>query len=112
MNPNKILVTGASRGIGQAIAWQLAEAGYSLLLHARKAENLTNTLQKIANPTVHNLLIADFSSGESVKNFLTTLKKEHKDLYGIISNAGITLDIADRKTTQTRSNRLVKSQWR
>ena len=38
---NKVaIVTGASRGIGQAIAWSLAEAGARVVLSSRKAEGL------------------------------------------------------------------------
>ncbi|MEO1259516.1 MAG: SDR family NAD(P)-dependent oxidoreductase [Bacteroidota bacterium] len=92
MKNNKILVTGASRGIGQAIAIRLARSGYSLVLHARKAENLENTIQMLPTSTPYNILIADFSEPEAVKEFIRTLKKTHKDLFGIISNAGIALD--------------------
>ena len=39
------LVTGASRGIGRAIALQLAQRGYDLLLIARSEEQLTALAQ-------------------------------------------------------------------
>ena len=92
MKSKKILVTGASRGIGQAIAIQLAKEGYSLLLHARTKEHLTETIQKINDDTTTHIITADFLKIEEVKAFLTILKKEHKDLFGIVSNAGITFD--------------------
>ena len=39
----KILISGASRGIGKAIALKLLKEGHSLSLGVRKREDLTNT---------------------------------------------------------------------
>ncbi|MEN0002747.1 MAG: SDR family oxidoreductase [Bacteroidota bacterium] len=90
--PRKILVTGASRGIGQAIAVELAQAGYSLLLHASVKENLYQTIEQLPAKAEYQALAADFSRPDAVGHFIQQLKKEHKDLYGIVSNAGIALD--------------------
>ncbi|HBY06813.1 MAG TPA: NAD(P)-dependent oxidoreductase [Chloroflexi bacterium] len=38
------LVTGSSRGIGQQIAWGLAELGCNLIVHGREPQNLEKTL--------------------------------------------------------------------
>ncbi|WP_316736675.1 SDR family oxidoreductase [Pedobacter aquatilis] len=86
MEKRKVLITGASRGIGLAIAKKLS-SNYELILHATTEQSFTETLP---NST---LLCADFSNPDEVNNFCKTLKKLHgKDLYAVINNAGVTFD--------------------
>jgi 3-oxoacyl-[acyl-carrier protein] reductase len=82
----KVLITGASRGIGRAIAEALS-ADYRLILHA----SCENTLPEL--PGDHTWLYADFSDPEATRSFCARLKSEHGDsLYAVINNAGLTLD--------------------
>jgi 3-oxoacyl-[acyl-carrier protein] reductase len=82
----KILVTGASRGLGLAIAKRLS-AEYSLILHASKKESFTAFDPDVA------ILCADFSDNEQLADFCKTLKREHgNELYAVINNAGVTFD--------------------
>lgn len=62
------LVTGASRGIGLAIARELADVGYNLALVARGAEALENAKAEIeaANPDIKVVpIVADLAQEES-----------------------------------------------
>ena len=82
----KVLITGASRGIGLAIAKKLS-AEYSLILHASSLESFTHI------EPGSQLLCADFSDPEQITAFCKQLKKEHGDtLYAVINNAGVAFD--------------------
>jgi len=86
MEKKKILITGASKGLGLAIANTLS-ADYELILHASKKESFTSVI-----PGSH-ILCADFSDPEQLTAFCKQLKKEHGEtLYGVINNAGLTYD--------------------
>ncbi|MEO6149719.1 MAG: SDR family oxidoreductase [Mucilaginibacter sp.] len=85
MSKKKILITGASRGLGLAISKKLS-ADYTLILHASKPESFTHI-----EPGSH-ILCADLSDSEQINSFCKQLKKEHSDLYGVINNAGLTYD--------------------
>jgi len=86
MTKKKILITGASRGLGLAIAQKLAP-DYSLILHASKPESFTTAIPGA------DILCADFSDSAQITEFCKQLKKQHGDeLYGVINNAGLTFD--------------------
>lgn len=86
MTKKKVLITGASRGLGLAISKQLSSQ-YELVLHASSKESFGSI------PPDSHILCADLSDPEQVAGFCKQLKKEHGDtLYGVINNAGVTFD--------------------
>ncbi|HEY0669787.1 MAG TPA: SDR family oxidoreductase [Sphingobacteriaceae bacterium] len=86
MSKPKVLITGASKGIGLAIARKL-NPDYCLILHASKAGNIRELKEG------NFVLGADFSNADEVKEFCKRLKAEHgDDLYGVVNNAGMAID--------------------
>ena len=79
------LVTGASKGIGRAIATQLAAAGASVVLSYRTgAEEAASLASEIGARAVE----ADVSDPESAR----ALVEEAGDLDILVNNAGVTRD--------------------
>lgn len=89
------LITGATRGIGKAIAIRLANAGFDIALNYRKEnDDLTNTKSEIEKAGVDCLLVqGDISSFEDCER----IAKEIFDKFGkidvLVNNAGITKDM-------------------
>lgn len=81
------LVTGASSGIGEAVARLLAEKGISLILAGRNLERLQNLAKSVAVKTT--LVQGDLLNKEDRAKLVTIIHAEAPDL--IINNAGIGL---------------------
>lgn len=87
----KAIITGASSGIGLAVAKQLAQAGYDLLLIARreeKLEELKNTLK--ANVEI---VVLDVRNRKSVETTFTKLQEKWSDAEILINNAGLAVGL-------------------
>lgn len=83
----EILVTGSSRGIGKAIAVDLKNAGYKVILHGRTE---SDALLKLAHELYSEYVVFDVADSEEAKKAL--YKYTEKALYGIVLNAGISKD--------------------
>ena len=90
LNGKKVLVTGASGGIGKAIAIELSSSGADLCLTGRNKSELEN-LQKIIGGNCQ-IIISDLSNSEGISN----LADQAQDIMGqidiLVNNAGITKD--------------------
>ncbi len=84
-----VLVTGASGGIGRAIAQQFAEAGASVVVHFNNNERAAQrTLESLKGDT-HRLARADLTKPEELPNLIETVAKGMGKIDVLINNAGI-----------------------
>ena len=69
------LVTGASRGIGRAIALELAREGVRVVLVARSQEGLTAVRQEMDVPERHHIVAVDLLTESGIPQLADALTK-------------------------------------
>ena len=88
----KIVITGATKGIGRAIAEKFAAEGFDLALCARNEKDLGQLQSAIRNPKSEILVQpCDVSKKDELKSFTETITKQFGVVDVIINNAGIFL---------------------
>jgi NAD(P)-dependent dehydrogenase (short-subunit alcohol dehydrogenase family) len=91
-----VLLTGATDGLGRALAADLAARGATLLLHGRDEERGQTTLAEIATASGSDRLFwyrADLSSLSEVRGLAEAVGRDHPRLDVLVSNAGIGTDV-------------------
>jgi uncharacterized protein len=86
-----VLVTGASSGIGEALATLFAREGYNLVLVARSADKLkalAHTLKREHGVKV-SVSPADLSLPDAVKNLAIAMRRSKRPIDVLVNNAGV-----------------------
>ncbi len=96
MEKKYALVTGASRGIGRAVAVELAHMGFDILInYVSRADEAERTLELVREAgTDGEILQFDIADGEQVSSAINAWEQAHPDSYieVLVNNAGITRD--------------------
>ena len=91
-----VLVTGATRGIGKAIAINLAKQGAHVVFNFREGkEDIANEMQKElieAGAVNATGVMFDVTNAEQIKTSLDAFNKEFGAITGLVNNAGISKD--------------------
>ncbi len=77
---DNVIVTGASRGLGAAIAARLAADGFHVIAVARKEGAAAERITPVAFDLADTAAIADFVRG---------LRQRYGPIYGLVNNAGL-----------------------
>src|SRR5699024_10085027 len=91
-----ILVTGASRGIGRAIALRLAHDGFDIALHYRQREDAATAVAEHIRALGRQARLLAFDVGErtAAHAALTADIEANGSYYGLVLNAGSNRDAA------------------
>jgi 3-oxoacyl-[acyl-carrier protein] reductase len=96
LGEKKVLITGASRGIGRAMALAVSEAGYHVTAHYNRgkeeAESLKNEIQQKGGAV--ELIQFDVSNRDECREKLEQWTEANGAFWGIICNAGVCADNA------------------
>jgi NAD(P)-dependent dehydrogenase (short-subunit alcohol dehydrogenase family) len=84
------VITGASRGIGFAIASALAQRGCDLVITGRELASLEKAGNALSRSGVRVMLkVCDVRSPESVNGLAASVKKQFKQVQILVNNAGV-----------------------
>ncbi|WP_312238113.1 3-oxoacyl-ACP reductase FabG [Stenotrophomonas sp.] len=89
-----VLVTGASRGIGRAVALRIARDGFDVVVHCRsrieEAQAVVADIQALGRQA--RVLMFDVSDRDAARTALEADVDAHGAYYGVVCNAGIARD--------------------
>ncbi len=84
----RVMVTGASRGLGLAIAGRLAADGFAVTAVARKPSEALDAAMTAAGGTIR-FEPFDLCEVDAIAEFVRRLKRRDGPFYGLVNNAGL-----------------------
>jgi 3-oxoacyl-[acyl-carrier protein] reductase len=94
MNWNKskvIVISGGSRGLGQALTENLLENGYGVATFSRAKSAFIETMEDAGGENFFWRQL-DIRNHAGVKDFVTAIYRRYGSICGLVNNAGATLD--------------------
>ena len=116
LKDKKVLVTGASRGIGAGIVKAFSQAGAKVFLHYRTDQNLAEKIASELPGEVH-LFRADLGKAEELEALFEAVKAEFGTLDAAVNNAGVVLpalapeEITDEYSAGNRADAQIRRQY-
>jgi NADP-dependent 3-hydroxy acid dehydrogenase YdfG len=89
------LVTGATSGIGEAVAKKLASAGYDLIITGRRVAQLSRVAKLIEKESKKKVLSLSFDVRElsQVEHYLGALPPNWQEIDLLVNNAGLAVGL-------------------
>lgn len=103
-----VWITGASSGIGEALARQLAERDARLILSSRRSEVLETLRQSLPNPDRHRVVALDLEQPESLKAVVDNTLADGTTVDVLVNNGGISQRSIAKETELSVDRRLME----
>lgn len=112
MNKKTVLVTGASRGIGKAIAFAFINAGYHVFLNCNHSitelERVRDEIMTLPDASC-DMIIGDVGNPEDVKDMFRRIYKQTDSLDVLVNNAGIAYNGLLSEMSDKDWNRIIQT---
>jgi NAD(P)-dependent dehydrogenase (short-subunit alcohol dehydrogenase family) len=89
MKTQTTIVTGASTGIGKAIAAIFLQNGYNVVINSANAENLKATFEELSQPERLAMVAGDISNSATGQSLVNTAVERFGTVDVLVNNAGI-----------------------
>ncbi|MFO8129866.1 MAG: SDR family oxidoreductase [Bacteroidales bacterium] len=89
LNDKTVLVTGASRGIGRAIATSMADAGAQIAIHFHRSAEEASRLKSRLKGSGHITVQADMKDPQALEKMTAKVMDSFKRIDVLVNNAGI-----------------------
>jgi NAD(P)-dependent dehydrogenase (short-subunit alcohol dehydrogenase family) len=89
MKTQTTIVTGASTGIGKAIAAIFLQNGYNVVINSANAENLKATFEELSQPERLAMVAGDISNPATGQSLVNTAVERFGAVDVLVNNAGI-----------------------
>lgn len=92
-NPRRVLVTGASKGIGRSIAVALYRSGFDVVCHYNSdLQGVMQTIENMGANSDANIINFDLRDSEQTESTISRYIEENGAFWGVVLNAGIKHD--------------------
>jgi NAD(P)-dependent dehydrogenase (short-subunit alcohol dehydrogenase family) len=91
-----IVVTGAARGVGRAIAQACAKAGASLVLGDVLADGGRAVAQELGKTTEARFVTVDLNDPDSITAFARDVARHEGEIHGLVNNAAIATQVGGK----------------
>ena len=88
-SPGRTLITGASSGIGEALARHFASRGHELVLTARRRDRLETLADELRARVNVTVIPADLAADQGVDSLITELDRADLAIDILVNNAGV-----------------------
>ena len=107
MSRGTVLITGASSGIGEAIARKFHDEGFDLVITARRLDRLEALKSELSEQNV-TVIASDLANSAGIDAFLDAISEHESQVDIVVNNAGMMVegaftDLSDDDIAQTIS---------